>query len=202
MSAASIPLQPGTVYPLSAGAKRQWELGDVRQIAAGGLGTDGSLTTPTGAGLDWHLSIRSIERAGTLPIAPERHTVVLLSGDFLQLNIDGRPQGLEPLRSVHFDASLPVEVSRPSEELLVLYLAARPHAVRSTMRIVELSKKREQHLFDGQLGILIQGGATVHANGSEQVVQPRDTVIGGDDAEVRLAGRGFLAVVSLDPAKS
>jgi hypothetical protein len=70
--------------------------------------------------------------------------------------------------------------------------------VRGSVRIVELSKKREQHLFGAQFGVLLQGQAVVRHAETESPLQLRDTVIGGEEDSPHISGRGFMAVVSLD----
>ena len=66
---------------------------------------------------------------------------------------------------------------------------------------MELSKKHPQHLFGGQFGVLLQGKALLNtADGSETELGLLDTVVGGERDTPSISGRGFLAVVSLDPA--
>ena len=200
MSEKSTALLPGSVHELAASPKKQWELGQVRQIATGRLAPEGALAATGTTEAHWQLSIRSVEKPGQFDTGGLRHTLTLIAGDFLQMVIDGAPQGLEPLRPVSLGSSSPIETSQPAEELLLLHLVHDPQQVRSTVRIVELSKKREQYLFDGQLGVLLQGQATVMSHRQEAAVNLRDTVVGGDAAEVRLSGRGVLAVISVDHA--
>ncbi|MCW4465856.1 HutD family protein [Glutamicibacter sp. MNS18] len=198
MSEKSTAFLPGSVHELAASPKQQWELGQVRQIAAGRLTPEGALTATGTTETHWQLSIRSVEKPGRFDTGGLRHILTLIAGDFLQLVIDGAAQGVEPLRPAALDSSSPIETSQPTEELLLLHLAHDPQQVRSTVRIVELSRKREQYLFDGQLGVLLQGQATVVSHNQEAEANPRDTVVGGDAAEVRLSGRGVLAVISVD----
>lgn len=198
MSEKSAALAPGSVQALTNSPKTQWELGKVRQIAGGRLSPDGTLLATSVQEAHWQLSIRSVEKPGQFDTAGLRHTLTLVAGDFLQLVIDGVPQGLEPLRPLPLASAAPIETSQPTEELLLLHLSHDPQQVRGTVRIVELSKKRQQYLFDGQLGVLLQGQATALSHGQERPVNLRDTVVGGDAAEVQLSGRGILAVVSMD----
>lgn len=200
MSDTPASLTAGLCLPLSTAPKTQWELGEVRELASGVMDEDGVLRRSSQSESSWQLSVRSVLRAGSFSTEARRHTLTLIIGDFLQISVDGTVQGLEPLRPFPFASQAPVECSQPTEELLFLNLAVDPQRVRGTVRIIELSKKYEQHLFDGQLGMLLQGQATVSSDAGEQKLQLRDTVVGGDQAQVRLSGRGVLAVVSLDSA--
>ncbi|PRA10970.1 hypothetical protein CQ010_10330 [Arthrobacter sp. MYb211] len=198
MSEAPQQFLPGSVTPLAQSSKKQWELGQIRQICAGELTDGGQLTAASQDSGSWQLSIRSIEKAGSFHNAGTSQVLTLLAGDFLQLDVDGQAQGLEPLRPLKIETANPVTTSQPAQELLVLHLLTRPERVRGTVRIVELSKKREQYLFDGQLGIMLQGNGVLTLHGEERKLELRDTVIGGDAAEPTISGRGFMAVVSLD----
>lgn len=198
MSATSAEFVPGSIHPLANSTKNQWELGQVRQIATGILGEDGLIRPADNSSWSWQLSIRSVEKAGSFQTDGTGQVLTLIAGDFLQLEIDGQTQGLEPLRPLKYLAQKPVATSQPAEELLTLHLATHNDQVRGTVRIVELSKKREQYLFDGQLGVLLQGAGVLNLDNEQHQLQLRDTVIGSDAAEPTITGRGFMAVVSLD----
>jgi hypothetical protein len=65
-----------------------------------------------------------------------------------------------------------------------------------------LSKKRAHPVFEGQLGILLQGQATVGAGDGDPMDLGRyDAVVGSDADTPNILGRGFLAVVSIDPVE-
>ncbi|WP_159613511.1 HutD family protein [Glutamicibacter sp. JC586] len=200
MSEAQGTFAPETILELSKSAKRQWELGQVRRIAIGTLAQNGTLQQCSETEATWQVSIRSIEKEASFSSALPTQIVTLIAGDFIELTVDGEQHGLEPLRPLKFTTNAPVEASQPTEELLAVYVAADPQNVRPTVRIVELSKKREQHLFDGQLGILLQGSALLLLGDQQQPVNLRDTVAGSDAQEPRISGRGVMAVVSFDPA--
>lgn len=202
MSEAPNQFVPGSVHPLAQAPKHRWELGQIRHIAAGALNSAGHLQAAQESEWTWHLSVRSIEKAGSFDTTDAEHTLTLIAGDFIQLESGGRQFGLEPFRPLKLETSGAVSSSQPGEEILELHLLHLPARVRATVRIVELSKKREQYLFDGQLGFMVQGSASLACSTGDSSVQLRDTVIGSDAAEVRLRGRGLLAVVSLDPANS
>ncbi|WP_345472565.1 HutD family protein [Glutamicibacter ectropisis] len=200
MSEAQATFAPESILELSKSAKKQWELGQVRLIAAGTLSDAGTLQRSSEAEATWQVSIRSIEKEASFTAALPAQVMTLIAGDFVQLEVEGEPHGLEPLRPLKFTSSAPVEASQPTEELLTVYVAADPQKVRPTVRVVELSKKREQYLFDGQLGILVQGSAVLLLGDQQQAINLRDTVAGSDAQEPRISGRGVMAVVSFDLA--
>ncbi|MGP9526884.1 HutD family protein [Glutamicibacter sp. AOP5-A2-18] len=200
MSEAQATYAPGTILELSKSTKKQWELGQVRLIAAGTLADDGTLQRSGEAEASWQVSIRSIEKEASFTATLPAQVITLIAGDFVELDVDGEQHGLEPLRPLKFTTEAPVGASQPTEELLTVYVAADPQKVRPTVRIVELSKKREQYLFDGQLGILLQGSATLLLGEDQLPVNLRDTVAGSDVQEPRISGRGVMAVVSFDLA--
>lgn len=198
MSDSSSQFSAGTIIALASGAKQSWELGQVRVIANGSLNDACQLESASTAQSSWQVSVRSIEKAGSFISALEAQVVTLIAGDFVQLEVDGQAHGLEPLRPLKFTSTDSAETSQPTEELLVLHVAADPTKVRPTVRIVELSKKREQYLFDGQLGVLLQGSANLLLGEDQKQLALRDTVAGSDAGEPRISGRGFMAVVSFD----
>lgn len=200
MSEAQATYAPGTILELFKSTKKQWELGQVRLIAAGTLADDGTLQRSGEAEASWQVSIRSIEKEASFTATLPAQVITLIAGDFVELDVDGEQHGLEPLRPLKFTTEAPVGASQPTEELLTVYVAADPQKVRPTVRIVELSKKREQYLFDGQLGILLQGSATLLLGEDQLPVNLRDTVAGSDVQEPRISGRGVMAVVSFDLA--
>lgn len=188
-------LSTGTVLPLAAATKTAWELGDERVIAEGGLDADGALT----AGSDWRLSVASIETSGAVvtPAGFERELTLHL-GELLSLTIDGAEQGVEPMRPLKIAADATVTAALPTGDVLTVNLLTRAGTVRGNVRIVEISPKREMHLFRAQFGILLQGRAELEYNGSTTALQVRDTVIGGDENTPTISGRGYLAVASID----
>ncbi|MGJ3404200.1 HutD family protein [Glutamicibacter sp. Je.9.36] len=198
MSEVQASFAPGSILELAQSTKKQWELGQVRLIASGILAQDGTLRSSELRESTWQLSIRSIEKSAAFTPSPSAQVFTLIAGDFVQLDVDGQEHGLEPLRPLKFETENPVQASQPAEELLIVHVAAVPEQVRPTVRIVELSKKREQYLFDGQLGLLVQGSAKLLLGDSEQSLNLRDTVVGSDAGEPRISGRGFMAVVSFD----
>lgn len=198
MSTSDAKFTAGTVIPLANSTKKHWELGQVRLIASGTLNAEGTLSSCDAKASSWQLSMRSIETSAAFTPPFSSQVFTLIAGDFIELTADGRSHGLEPLRPLKISTASEVTASQPAEELLLVHVAADPAAVRATVRIVELSKKRDQYLFDGQLGFLIQGSATLLLGDEQHPLALRDTVAGGDEGEPRISGRGFMAVVSFD----
>ncbi|GAA3328977.1 hypothetical protein GCM10017711_38800 [Paeniglutamicibacter sulfureus] len=189
----------GTILHLADSTKRKWAQGEVREIAAGKLGPDSNLLPAEGKEWDWRLSVASIEAAGDFtPYGGFDRTLTVIAGELLELTIDGTAHAMEALRPLKFAGGSTAAAALPTGDVLALNLITRTGAVRGNVRIVELSKKREQHLFGAQFGVLLQGKATVLRGESEDPLELRDTVIGGEEGSPRISGRGFMAVVSLD----
>ena len=194
-------LATGSIVPLAASPKKMWgqAQGQVRDIAAGTLDADGALAPSTAEDWDWRLSVASIERAGNFtPYDGFDRTLTVITGELLELTIDGVKQAVELYRPLKFRGGSTTSASLPTGEVLALNLITRTGAVRGNVRIVELSKKREQYLFGSQFGVLLQGKAVVLQGTTERAVGLRDTVVGGEEDSPRISGRGFMAVVSLD----
>lgn len=199
MTTTNRSLATGTILHLADSTKRKWAQGEVREIAAGKLGPDSNLLPAEGKEWDWRLSVASIEAAGDFtPYDGFDRTLTVIAGELLELTIDGSAHAVEALRPLKFAGGSTVAAALPTGDVLALNLITRSGAVRGNVRIVELSKKREQHLFGAQLGVMLQGKATVLREASEDPLELRDTVIGGEEDSPRISGRGFMAVVSLD----
>ena len=199
MTTTNRSLASGTILHLADSTKRKWAHGDVREIGAGKLGTDATLLPAEGTEWDWRLSVASIETAGEFtPYEGFDRTLTVIAGELLELTIDGSAHAVEALRPLRFSGDSAVAAALPTGDVLALNLITRTGAVRGNVRIVELSKKREQHLFGAQFGVMLQGKATVLRADSEVPLELRDTVVGGEEDSPRIMGRGFMAVVSLD----
>lgn len=199
MTTTNRSLASGTILHLADSTKRKWAHGDVREIGAGKLGTDATLLPAEGTEWDWRLSVASIEAAGEFtPYEGFDRTLTVIAGELLELTIDGSAHAVEALRPLRFSGGSAVAAGLPTGDVLALNLITRAGAVRGNVRIVELSKKREQHLFGAQFGVMLQGKATVLRADSEVPLELRDTVVGGEEDSPRIMGRGFMAVVSLD----
>lgn len=201
MSHSNTSLATGTVIALAMSPKKPWGVaqGQIREIASGKLAEDGSLLPANGTEWDWRLSVASIEKAGDFTTYEGfDRTFTLIVGELVELTIDGATHGVELYRPLKFAGDCATSAALPTGDVLALNLITRTGEVRGNVRIVELSKKREQHLFGSQFGILLQGRASMLTNASETPLEIRDTVIGGEDDSPRISGRGFMAVVSLD----
>lgn len=201
MSSTNASPATGTILSLTACPKKPWGQGQgqVREIALGKLGTDGALLPATAQDWDWRLSVASIEKSGDFtPYQGCDRTLTVINGELLELTIDGSTQAVELYRPLKFPGDSQTSAALPTGEILALNLITRSANARGNVRIVELSKKRDQHLFGSQFGVLLQGKATVLQDASETALELRDTVVGGEDDSPRISGRGFLAVVSLD----
>lgn len=201
MSPNNPTLATGAIISLATAPKKPWGegQGQVREIASGKLDVDGALVPETSTDWDWHLSVASIEKAGDFtPYDGFDRTLTVIAGELLELGIDGTKQAVELYRPLKFHGGSATSAALPTGEVLALNLITRKGAVRGNVRIVELSKKREQHLFGSQFGVLLQGKAVVLQTETERTLELRDTVIGGEEDSPRISGRGFMAVVSLD----
>nr|WP_306438971.1 HutD family protein [Kocuria sediminis] len=163
----------------------------VRRIAAG----------PAGA---WELSLLDLERPGTLPAAAGAERVLtVVDGELLVLGAGGREQALERHRPSRGPADEPVDAALPTGPVRALEVLAAREAVRAHVVVLELSKKRPHPVFEDQLAVLLSGRAVLTAGGPTEGITEEigvhDTVRGAEPDGPELTGRGFLAVVSLDP---
>ena len=201
MSPTNNPLATGVIISLATAPKKPWGQGQgqVREIAAGTLDPNGALLPGDATTWDWRLSVASIERAGEFTPYPGcDRTLTVIAGELLELTVDGTAHAVELYRPLKLPGGGATTAALPTGEILALNLITRTGTARGNVRIVELSKKREQHLFGSQFGVLLQGKASVQQEGTERELQTRDTVLGGEEDSPRISGRGFMAVVSLD----
>lgn len=154
---------------------------------------------PEGAHWGWRLSLADVERAGDFSSFEGMDRILtVVEGELLVLTVGGREQGLERFRPFRFDGGAPASAVLPTGSIRDLGLITRRGAFTGHVTILELSKKRAHPLFPGQLGVLLQGDATL--DGGEPLGR-YDTVVGSEEHPAIL-GRGFLAVVSVDAAES
>ena len=201
MSPINPALATGAIISLATAPKKMWgqAQGKVREIASGKLDADGALVPETSNDWDWRLSVASIEKSGDFtPYDGFDRTLTVIAGELLELTIDGTKHAVELYRPLKFAGGSATNAALPTGDVLALNLITRTGVVRGNVRIVELSKKREQHLFGSQFGVLLQGKAAVHQSETERSLELRDTVVGGEEDSPRISGRGFMAVVSLD----
>jgi uncharacterized protein len=176
------------------------------------------------AGWQWRVSIADVSKAGAFsPFPGMDRLLTVVDGDLLLLNVDGVEHPLEKYRPFRFSGDAASSSTLPTGDVRNLNVITRSGAFKGYTSIVELSKKRAHPVFEGQLGILLQGQATVSpgiavaesgaepdpasASGTELPAGPEtleryDAVVGSDTATPEILGRGFLAVVSIDRVAS
>ncbi len=155
--------------------------------------------------------------------------LTVVEGEFLLLSVDGAEHPLEKYRPFRFSGDAAASGSLPTGDIRDLNVITRNGVFKGYTSIIELSKKRAHPVFGGQLGILLQGQAAVTPGTAEQVGRRRtgrtrshveppgsaagaagtpaepttlaryDAVVGSDTDTPEILGRGFLAVVSIDP---
>jgi environmental stress-induced protein Ves len=139
-----------------------------------------------------------ITRAGSWNELPGWDRIcTVISGELLLLEIDGVPRPVEPFRPFRFSADTAAGVKLPTGDVVVLEVATRRNAAKGYATVLELSKKRPHPVFSGQLAVLLQGTASVGGDTVERL----DAVSGAEPAP-EISGRGFLAVISIEPVES
>lgn len=189
----------------------------------------GALSEPgTGdGGWDWRVSIADVSKAGDFSAFPGMDRVLtVVDGELLLLSVDGAEHPLEKYRPFRFSGDAAAAGSLPTGDIRDLNVITRNGVFKGYTSIIELSKKRAHPVFGGQLGILLQGQAAVtpgtagagQADVAQADVEPAgsaagaagtpaepstlaryDAVVGSDTDTPEILGRGFLAVVSIDP---
>jgi environmental stress-induced protein Ves len=162
-------------------------------------------------GWDWRVSIAEVSKAGAFSsFAGMERVLTLIDGELLLLTVDGSEHPLEKYRPFRFSGDAKAAGALPTGDIRDLNVLTRAGTFKGYTSIIELSKKRAHPVFGGQLGILLQGQASVGApptDGPEADGAPAgapaplgryDAVVGSDTATPELLGRGFLAVVSID----
>jgi environmental stress-induced protein Ves len=203
--------------------------GVTRTIASGDSSAAESGTTPAGpapdAAWDWRVSIAEVSKAGAFSAFPGMDRVLtVIEGELLLLSVDGAEHPLEKYRPFRFSGDAESAGALPTGDIRNLNVITRNGVFKGYTSIIELSKKRAHPVFEGQVGVLLQGQATVSpgtagsepgaaasdgtaapvaAAGVEPATLERyDAVVGSDTAPPEVLGRGFLAVVSIDRVAS
>ena len=163
-------------------------------------------------GWDWRVSIAEVTRAGAFSrFAGMERVLTVVEGELLALTVDGVEHPLEKYRPYRFSGDAEAAGALPTGDIRDLNVITRTGSFKGYTSIVELSKKRAHPVFAGQFGILLQGQAAVSAGpgGEPGAVEPApqtlgryDAVVGSDANTPEVLGRGFLAVVSIDPAET
>lgn len=174
--------------------------GVTRQIAAG----------PDAKNWDWRVSLAEVAKAGPFsPMPGIDRIITVVEGELIALSVDGAEQALEKFRPFRFSGDSDTSASLPTGALKDLNLMTRRGAFKGYAAIIELSKKRPHPVFADQFAVLLQGSATVSpaatddADASSPAIVAEalgkfDTVV-GQDAAPEISGRGFVAVLSIDP---
>ncbi|MFF1384231.1 HutD family protein [Arthrobacter sp. NPDC058288] len=168
---------------------------------------------------DWRVSIAEVSEAGEFSAFPGMDRVLtVIEGELLLLTVDGAEHPLEKYRPFRFSGDADAAGALPTGDIRDLNVITRNGAFKGYTSIIELSKKRAHPVFEGQLGILLQGQATVStgtagggetpggseapdaapAAGEPETLGRYDAVVGSDSGTPEILGRGFLAVVSID----
>ncbi|MBD1544249.1 HutD family protein [Arthrobacter sp. IA7] len=185
------------------------ELASHRGGASAGAASSGATSSDDGA-WDWRVSIADVTSAGEYsPFPGMERVLTVVEGELLLLAVDGTEHPLEKYRPFRFPGGAASSSALPTGDVRNLNVIAREGNFKAYTSIVELSKKRAHPVFEGQLGILLQGQAAVTAgadtsetagDATEPVPLNRyDSVVGSDSQTPEILGRGFLAVVSIDP---
>jgi environmental stress-induced protein Ves len=165
---------------------------------------------------DWRVSIAEVSKAGPFSAyAGMDRVLTVIDGDLLLLSVDGAEHPLEKYRPFRFSGDADSAGALPTGDIRDLNVITRNGAFKGYTSIIELSKKRAHPVFAGQFGILLQGQGTVSAGAAGSLptgpaaVAPEpghvalnryDAVVGSDTATPEIVGRGFVAVISIDPA--
>ncbi|NUT70271.1 HutD family protein [Pseudarthrobacter sp. C4D7] len=152
-------------------------------------------------GWDWRVSIADVAKAGDFSAFPGMERVLtVIEGELLVLTVDGAEHPMEKYRPFRFDGGAATAAKLPTGDIRDLNVITRAAAYKGYTSIIELSKKRAHPVFGGQLGVLLQGQAKVGGSTGEPLELGRyDAVVGSDSDSPEVLGRGFLAVVSIDP---
>ncbi|MCU1552967.1 MAG: hypothetical protein JWM13_453 [Arthrobacter sp.] len=183
--------------------------GVTREVASGRAAAADTGTTPAAPGQDaawdWRVSIAEVSKAGAFSAFPGADRVLtVIEGELLLLSVDGAEHPLEKYRPFRFSGDADAAGALPTGDIRDLNVFTRTGTFKGYTSIIELSRKRAHPVFDGQLGILLQGQATVSPGvpgsaAAEPVTLDRyDAVVGSDSGSPEILGRGFLAVVSID----
>ncbi|MET1086708.1 MAG: HutD family protein [Arthrobacter sp.] len=172
-----------------------------------GGGVTRQVTSQPGAGSaqggnwDWRVSIADVTKAGGFsPFPGMERVLTVVEGELLLLSVDGAERPLEKYRPFRFPGGAATQAALPTGDVRNLNVITRAGIYKGYTSIIELSKKRAKPIFEGSLGILLQGQASAaDAQNEPQPLARYDTVVGSDTDTPDVLGRGFLAVVSIDP---
>lgn len=145
---------------------------------------------------DWRISIAEVNKAGEFSELPGVDRVItLIDGEFLMLTVDGVEHGLERYRPFRFSGDASTTAELPTGPGMDLNLMTRRGSYRGFVTVLEISKKRPHPVFEDQWVVLLQGSAQLD-DGSQL---ERFDAVQGAAAPPEISGRGFVAVLSLEP---
>ncbi|MHA7304455.1 HutD/Ves family protein [Arthrobacter sp. TMN-49] len=179
----------------------------------GGVSRQLAAAPATDGGVDWRISIAEVAKAGPFSAMPGMDRIItVIDGELIALSVDGAEQALEKFRPFRFSGDSDTSATLPTGALTDLNLITRRGAFKGYAAIIELSKKRPHPVFADQFAVLLQGSATVSPASTDdagassaapvtsaEALGKFDTVVGSKDAP-EISGRGFIAVLSIDPA--
>ena len=135
--------------------------GVTREVASHPAGASSAPGTGDG-GWDWRVSIADVSKAGDFSAFPGMDRVLtVVEGELLLLSVDGAEHPLEKYRPFRFSGDAAAAGALPTGDIRDLNVITRNGVFKGYTSIIELSKKRAHPVFDGQLGILLQGQAAV-----------------------------------------
>lgn len=169
--------------------------GVTRQVA--------SRPSADGSGWDWRVSLADVTKAGDFsPFPGMERLLTVVEGELLLLTVEGTERPVEKYRPFRFDGGAATSATLPTGDVRNLNVITKAGAFKGYTSVIELSKKRAQPVFDGQVAVLLQGQASVSDGTGGPVDLGRyDAVVGSDSPSPEVLGRGYLAVVSLDPVE-
>lgn len=191
--------------------------GVTREVASHSASTSSPESPGPDGGLDWRVSIADVSKAGDFSAFPGMERVLtVVEGELLLLSVDGAEHPLEKYRPYRFSGDAAAVGALPTGDIRDLNVITRTGVFKGYTSIIELSKKRAHPVFEGQMGILLQGQATAAPGTAD--VEPAgsaaatagatatgpttlaryDAVVGSDTETPEILGRGFLAIVSID----
>ena len=156
-----------------------------------------------GAGWDWRVSIADVAKAGDFsPFPGMERLLTVVDGDLLLLTVNGAEHALEKYRPFRFDGGAATSAVLPTGDIRNLNVITRTGAFKAYASVIELSKQRAQPVLAGQVAVLLQGQASVGGGNTAPADLGRfDAVVGSGDPSPGVQGRGFLAVISIDPVE-